>query len=106
LISLPTITAKVGEGWDSPTAQEYFRTNNDDTNDQTGSLMSTLHQFKESHIMFSTMKRLKVTMNEKMRGFSSLTVTCQIMGLKTWQFASVTVNCSKMTIMNFMLMMI
>ena len=74
LVSLPMITAKVGEGWDTPTAKEYFRTNNYDTNDQIVKLMTTLHQFEESYIILSTMKQIKVTMNEKMRGFSPLTV--------------------------------
>jgi hypothetical protein len=35
LVTLSTITKKLGEGWDAMTASDYFRTTNDKENDQT-----------------------------------------------------------------------
>jgi hypothetical protein len=66
---MTTITANVGKGWDTLKASDYFRADNDDTNDPTRNLMSTLHKFEEAHIMYSTMKRLNVIMNEKREDF-------------------------------------
>jgi hypothetical protein len=79
LVSMATITATVGKGWDTPEASNYFSTDNDDTTDPMESLMTTLHSFEEANIIYSTMKQIKLTMNEKMRGCSSSNVTCQIM---------------------------
>ena len=78
---MTTITANVGTGWDTPIASNYFSTDNDDMNVPMENLMTTSHSFEKAHIMYSTMKQLKVTMNEKTRGFLSLNVSCQIMSV-------------------------
>jgi hypothetical protein len=62
---MTTITATVGKGWDTPEASNYFSADNDDTIDPKESLMTTLHSFEEANILYSSMKRIKVTTNEK-----------------------------------------
>ncbi len=56
MVSMTTITANVGKGWDTPEALNYFNTDNDDTIDPTENLMTTLHSFEEANILYSTMK--------------------------------------------------
>ena len=82
LVSMTTITANVGKGWDAPNASNNFSADNDDTNDPMENLMTTSHSFEEAHILYFTMKCIKVTMNEKTKGFASLNVSCQIMSIK------------------------
>ena len=106
MVSMTTITGTVGKGWNTPEASNYFSTDNDDTIDPKENLMTTLHSFEEANILYSTMKRIKVTTNEKMRRSSLLNVSCQIMMKKMKQFESGTVNCSKMTNIHFVLVMI
>ncbi len=106
LVSMTTITATVGKRWDTPEASNYFSTDNDDTFEPKENLMTTLHSFEEANILYSTMKQIKVTTNEKMRRCSLSNVSCQIMMKKMKQFKSGTVNCSKMTIIHFVLVMI
>jgi hypothetical protein len=65
LPSMTTITATVGKGWDRPEALNYFSADNDGTIDPKENLMTTLHSFEEANILYSTMKRIKVTTNEK-----------------------------------------
>ena len=79
MVSITTITGTVGKGWNTPEISNYFSTDNDDTNDPNENLMTTLHSFEEANILYSTMKRIKVTTNEKMRRSSLLNVSWQIM---------------------------
>ncbi len=65
LVSMTTITATVGKGWDTPEASNYFSADNDDMTDPKENLMTTLHSFEEANILYSTMKQIKVTTNEK-----------------------------------------
>jgi hypothetical protein len=64
-MSMTTITVTVGKGWDTPEASNCFSSNNDDMFDPMESLMTTLHSFEEANIIYSTMKQIKVTTNEK-----------------------------------------
>jgi hypothetical protein len=79
MVSMTTITATVGKGWDMPEALNYFSADNNDTIDPKENLMTTLHSFEEANILYSTMKQIKVTTNEKMRRSSLLNVSLQIM---------------------------
>jgi hypothetical protein len=106
LVSMTTITATVGKGWDMPETSNYFSADNDGTIGPKENLMTTLHSFEEANILYSTMKQIKVTTNEKMRRSSLLNVSWQIMMKKMKQFKSGTVNCSKMTNIHFVLVMI
>ena len=65
LESMTTITATVGKGCDTPEASNYSSADNDDTIDPMENLMTTLHSFEEANIIHFTMKRIKVTTNEK-----------------------------------------
>ncbi len=56
LVSMTTITATVGKGWDTPEALNYSSADNDDTIDPKENLMTTLHSFEEANILYSTMK--------------------------------------------------
>ncbi len=56
LVSVTTITATVGIGWNAPEASNYFSADNDDTIDPKENLMTTLHSFEEANILYSTMK--------------------------------------------------
>ena len=62
---MTTIAATVGKGWDTPEASNNFSTDNDDTFDPKENVMTTLHSFEEANIIYSTMKQIKVTTNEK-----------------------------------------
>jgi hypothetical protein len=106
LVSMTTITSTVGKGWDTLEASNYFSADNDDTIDPKETLMTTLHSFEEANILYSTMKQIKVTTNEKMKRSFLLNVSWQIMTKKIKQFESSTVNCSKMKIIHFVLEMI
>ncbi len=106
LVSMTTITATVGKGWDTPEASNYFSADNDDTIDPKENLMTTFYSFEEANIFYSTMKQIKVTTNEKMRRSSLPNVSCQVMMKKMKQFESGTVNCSKMKIIHFVVVMI
>ena len=52
LVSMTTITATVGKGWDTPNTSNYFSLDNDDTNDPMKSLLTTAHSFEE-HTSFT-----------------------------------------------------
>jgi hypothetical protein len=72
LVSMTTITATVGEGWDTLEASNNFSADNDDMIDPKENLMTTLHSFEEANILYSTMKRIKVTRNEKNKKIFSI----------------------------------
>ena len=50
LVSMTTITATVGKGWDTPEASNYFSADNDDTIDPKENLMTTLHSLLRIHV--------------------------------------------------------
>jgi hypothetical protein len=95
LVSMTTITATVGKGWDTPEASNYFSADNDDTIDPKENLMTTLHSFEEANILYSTMKQIKVTTNEKNEKIFSIECSIAKYDEKIKQFKSGTVNCSK-----------
>ncbi len=106
LPSMTTITAIVGKGWDTPEALNYFSADNDDTIDPKENLMTTLHSFEEANILYFTMKRIKVTRNEKNEKIFSIECYVAKYDEKMKQLESGTVNCSKMNIIHFALVMI
>jgi hypothetical protein len=106
MVSMTTIIATVGRGWDTPEALNYFSADNDDTIDQKEKLMTTLHSFEEANILYSTMKQIKVTTNEKNEKIFFVECFMANYDEKMRQFESSTVNCSKKTNIHFVLVMI
>ena len=68
-------------------------------------LMTTSNSFEEAYILYSTMKQIKVKMDEKKR-LPSLNVTHLIMTKKIKEFESITANYLKVTNIYFILLMI
>jgi hypothetical protein len=65
--NIPTmsgITDSIGEGWDTRKISKYFKKENNIANQQEEVPMTTSKQFDQAYIMFSTMKKMKLTMME------------------------------------------
>jgi len=94
LVSISTITESVGVGWDT-IASSYFNSGNENMDDSTEYFMTTSNSFEEAYILYSTMKQIKVKMDEK----KTFIIKCYtiIMTRKIKEFESVTVNYSKVT---------
>ena len=105
LVLISTITESVGVGWDTRIASSYFNSGNEDMDDRTENLMTTSNSFEEAYILYSTMKRIKVKVDEKKK-LSSSNVTHLILTRKIKEFESIASNYSKVTNIYFILLMI
>jgi hypothetical protein len=101
---LSAITDSVGQGWNAVKISRYFK---DITNDkekqkfEEKQKMKTSCQIEEAFILLSTVKQMKYTLTEIIKGYLPLNVTHVVMILKIPGFASVTSISSKMTIIHF-----
>jgi hypothetical protein len=64
LVSISTITESIGVCWDT-IVSSYFNSGNKDMDDSTENLMTTSNSFEEAYILYSTIKQIKVKMDEK-----------------------------------------
>jgi hypothetical protein len=61
---MSSITDSIGEDWDTKNISKYFNEENNIKNQQEEVPMTTSKQFEQAYIMFSMMKKIKVTMME------------------------------------------
>ncbi len=64
LVSISTITESIGVCWDT-IVSSYFNSGNKDMDDSMENLMTTSNSFEEAYILYSTIKQIKVKMDEK-----------------------------------------
>jgi hypothetical protein len=62
IATMSGITDSIGEGWDTRRVLKYFNKENNIANQQQEHPMTTSKRFEKSHILFSTTKKMKVTM--------------------------------------------
>ncbi len=75
--NIPTmsgITDSLGEGWDTTKISRYFNERNNIANLQEDVPMTTSKQFEQTYIIFSMMKKIKLTTKEENRNL--FTIEC------------------------------